>query len=157
MPRGRTTHNDRMSSAAEPNPFLPRSDADHRGEGRAHRQVVPRHTLAETRTTGRRPLAILAAQDATRVPELVPLRAQRMAASAFAFFRGTAALMAADLASAPSSGIPVASCGDAHVANFGFYASPQRTLVFDLNDYPIGLFPRDPLLPSVRAGRVTLA
>ena len=58
-----------------------------------------------------------------------------MAASAFAFYRGTAALMAADLAAGPSSGIQVASCGDAHVANFGFYASPQRTLVFDLNDF----------------------
>lgn len=106
-----------------------------RDEGRAARHDVPRRMLSELPTGGRDPLAILDAQNATRVPELVPLRAQRMAASAFAFYRGTAALMAADLAAGPSSGIPVASCGDAHVANFGFYASPQRTLVFDLNDF----------------------
>ena len=68
-------------------------------------------------------------------PGLVPLRAQRMSVSPFTFYRGTAALMAADLARDPSSGILVASCGDAHVSNFGFYASPQRTLVFDLNDF----------------------
>lgn len=86
-------------------------------------------------TTGRDPLGILAAQNATRVPELVPLRTERMSASPFAFYRGTAALMAADLGAGPSSGILVASCGDAHIANFGFYASPQRTLVFDLNDF----------------------
>lgn len=86
-------------------------------------------------TTGRRPLAILDAQNAARVPELVPLRAERMSASPFTFYRGTAALMAADLAAGPSSGILVASCGDAHVSNFGFYGSPQRTLVFDLNDF----------------------
>lgn len=85
--------------------------------------------------TGRDPLGILERQDATRVPELVPLRRERMSASPFAFYRGTAALMAADLAAGPSSGIQVGSCGDAHVANFGFYASPQRTLVFDLNDF----------------------
>lgn len=86
-------------------------------------------------TQGRRPLGILERQNATRVPELVPLRTERMSASPFAFYRGTAALMAADLARGPSSQILVASCGDAHVANFGLYASPQRTLVFDLNDF----------------------
>ncbi len=86
-------------------------------------------------TTGRDPLSILDAQNATRLPELVPLRNERMSASPFAFYRGTAALMAADLARDPHSGISVASCGDAHVANFGFYASPQKTLVFDLNDF----------------------
>lgn len=63
------------------------------------------------------------------------VEAMRMSASPFAFYRGTAALMAVDLAASPSSGILVASCGDAHVASFGFYASPQRTLVFDLNDF----------------------
>lgn len=103
--------------------------------GRVARRAVPRRSLAHLDTAGRDPLGILAAQDAGRVPELVPLRAERMSASPFAFYRGTAALMAADLAASPSSGILVASCGDAHVANFGFYASPQRTLVFDLNDF----------------------
>lgn len=108
---------------------------DAQERGRAARRAVPRRSLSQLHTDGRDPLGILAAQNAGRVPELVPLRAQRMSASPFAFYRGTAALMAADLAAGPSSGILVASCGDAHVANFGFYASPQRSLVFDLNDF----------------------
>ena len=91
--------------------------------------------LAELPARTRDPLGILAAQNATRLPELVPLREERMSASPFAFYRGTAALMADDLAAGPRSDILVASCGDAHVANFGFYASAQRTLVFDLNDF----------------------
>lgn len=80
-------------------------------------------------------MGILDAQDAVRVPELVPIRTQRMSESAFAFYRGTAALMAADLARGTSTDLSVGSCGDAHVSNFGLYASPQRTLVFDLNDF----------------------
>lgn len=103
--------------------------------GRAARRTAPLDRLADLTTTDRDPLGILTAQNATRVPELLALRRERMAASPFAFYRGTAALMAADLARDSGSGIPVASCGDAHVANFGLYASPQRTLVFDLNDF----------------------
>lgn len=103
--------------------------------GLAARKTTPRRRLAELTTTGRDPLGILDEQNATRVPELVPMRVERMSVSPFTFYRGTAALMAADLARSPSTGIQVASCGDAHVANFGFYASPQRTLVFDLNDF----------------------
>lgn len=109
--------------------------ADDRVAGRALRARTPRRSLAELTTANRDPLGILGAQNATRLADLLPLRAERMSASPFAFFRGTAALMAADLAAGPSSGILVASCGDAHIANFGFYASPQRTLVFDLNDF----------------------
>ncbi len=86
---------------------------------------MPRRDLAVLASGARDPLGILAEQDAGRIPDLVPLHAERMAASPFAFFRGTAALMAADLADAPHSGILVASCGDAHVSNFGFYASAQ--------------------------------
>ncbi len=103
--------------------------------GRAVRAQTPRQDLATLSAGERDPLGILAAQDADRVPELVPLRAERMSASPFAFYRGTAALMAADLAGAPHSGILVASCGDAHVSNFGFYASASRDLMFDLNDF----------------------
>ncbi len=103
--------------------------------GKAARQRTPRRRLAELASGPRDPLGIIAAQNTTRIPELVPLRTERMAASAFAFYRGTAALMAADLADAPHSGILVASCGDAHVSNFGFYASQQRSLMFDLNDF----------------------
>jgi len=113
----------------------PLTSAGRREHGRAARAATPRRALAEVTIAARDPLGILAAQDATRVPELVPLRAERMSASPFAFYRGTAALMAADLAAAAHSGIIVASCGDAHVANFGLYASAQRTLVFDLNDF----------------------
>ncbi len=108
---------------------------DHLNEGRAARERVPREQLALLPDGARDPMGILDEQDATRVPELVPIRTQRMAETAFAFYRGTAALMAADLARSPSSGLDVGSCGDAHVSNFGLFASPQRTLVFDLNDF----------------------
>jgi len=119
---------------AEPrNP--PPSSADRRAFGRDARQRLPRRDLALLTTAGRDPLGVLASQNASRVPELVPMRAERMSASVFAFYRGAAAVMATDLARDASTGISVASCGDAHVANFGFYASPQRSLVFDLNDF----------------------
>ncbi|MHC2998463.1 hypothetical protein OB08_03815 [Microbacterium sp. HJ5] len=108
---------------------------DHLAEGRAARESAPRESLAVLPDGERDPMGILDRQDSTRVPELVPIRTQRMAESAFAFYRGTAALMAADLARSPSSGLTVGSCGDAHVSNFGLFASPQRTLVFDLNDF----------------------
>ncbi|MCC2032557.1 DUF2252 domain-containing protein [Microbacterium allomyrinae] len=113
----------------------PRSLHEHLEEGRTARGRVSRESLAELPDGPRDPMGILDAQDEVRVPELVPIRTQRMAESAFAFYRGTAALMAADLARSPSTDLLVGSCGDAHVANFGLYASPQRTLVFDLNDF----------------------
>ncbi len=113
----------------------PLTTTEHFAAGRRLRRAAPRRSLGDLVTERRDPLGILDAQNRHRVPELVPLRTARMSASAFAFYRGTAALMAADLAAGPSTGILVASCGDAHVANFGFYASPQRTLVFDLNDF----------------------
>ncbi|WP_109208578.1 MULTISPECIES: DUF2252 domain-containing protein [Microbacterium] len=111
------------------------SHEEHLAEGRAARERTPRESLAELPGGDRDPMGILDAQDEVRVPELVPIRTERMAASAFAFYRGTAALMAADLARSPSTDLMVGSCGDAHVSNFGLYASPQRTLVFDLNDF----------------------
>ncbi|MET0557045.1 MAG: DUF2252 domain-containing protein [Solirubrobacterales bacterium] len=83
----------------------------------------------------RDPIAILEAQERTRVPELVPIRHGRMAASPFAFFRGAAAVMAADLAETPVSGLRVQACGDAHLTNFGVFAGPDRRLLFDLNDF----------------------
>ncbi|MFK4761947.1 DUF2252 domain-containing protein [Microbacterium sp. ZW T5_45] len=113
----------------------PASRTTLRERGVAARKRTPRRSLAEQPEAARDPLGILEAQNRARQPDLVPLRVERMSASPFAFYRGTAALMAADLADAPHSGILVASCGDAHVSNFGFYASPQRSLVFDLNDF----------------------
>lgn len=113
----------------------PRSLRQHLDDGRSARERTPREALAEPVTGDRDPMGILDAQDEVRVPELVPIRTERMAASPFAFYRGTAALMAADLGRSPSTDLLVGSCGDAHVSNFGLYASPQRTLVFDLNDF----------------------
>ena len=104
-------------------------------EGRAARARMPRQDLAAITTAGRDPMGILARQNSTRLADLIPLRTERMSASAFAFYRGTAALMAADFAREPNTGILVPSCGDAHLGNFGFFASPQRTLLFDLNDF----------------------
>jgi uncharacterized protein (DUF2252 family) len=81
------------------------------------------------------PLEILAEQDQTRVPELVPVRYGRMLASSFTFYRGAAAIMAADLGSTPDSGLQVQLCGDAHLSNFGVFQAPDRRLVFDINDF----------------------
>jgi uncharacterized protein (DUF2252 family) len=103
--------------------------------GKDARQAVSRGRLAHLSSGDRDPLGILDAQNEDRLAELVPLRIERMSASPFAFYRGTAAIQAADLARDPHSGILVGSCGDAHVSNFGFFASPQRTLMFDLNDF----------------------
>ena len=105
--------------------------------GKAARAVLPREQLAEWHP-GRRtlePLELLAEQARTRVPELVPIRHARMAASPFAYYRGAALPMAADLATAAHSGIMVQLCGDAHLANFGGFASPERELLFDVNDF----------------------
>ncbi|WP_404429807.1 DUF2252 domain-containing protein [Microbacterium lacus] len=127
-------------SALPPNEFVaswtkPLSVTDRVAAGQAARQQKPRSTLSRLTIGERDPLGILDKQNATREQDLIPLRTERMSASPFAFYRGTAAIQAADLGNDPHSGILVPSCGDAHVANFGFYASQQRTLVFDLNDF----------------------
>lgn len=93
------------------------------------------HAAWESAADRADPLDVLAAQDAGRLPWLVPVRHARMAESPFAFFRGAAAVMAADLASSPATGLTAQICGDAHLANFGTYASPERRQVFDLNDF----------------------
>ncbi|MFD8597046.1 DUF2252 domain-containing protein [Kitasatospora sp. NPDC059646] len=105
--------------------------------GRAARKRAPRSTAGHWRPAADRPdpVAVLRDQAADRVPELVPIRTGRMAASPFAFLRGAAAVMAGDLATAPTSGLTVQLCGDAHLVNFGLYGSPERTLLFDLNDF----------------------
>ena len=81
------------------------------------------------------PVALIAGQAATRIADLVPIRHGRMAVSPFTFYRGAALPMAADLATMPSTGIVVQLCGDAHLSNFGLFASPERDLVFDINDF----------------------
>lgn len=108
-----------------------------RALGREARGHHSRAAQAEWRAGPHRgdPVATLRAADAGRIPALLPLRYGRMAASAFAYLRGTAAAMAADLGSQPSSGLVVQSSGDAHLMNFGSYASPEGRPVFDLNDF----------------------
>ncbi|HKP91518.1 MAG TPA: DUF2252 domain-containing protein [Thermoleophilaceae bacterium] len=104
--------------------------------GRDLRAEVPRSSHAEwTPAADRDPLAILEEQAATRLPELVPLRRARMAESPFAFYRGAARVMAFDLAETPTTGVRVQLCGDAHLSNFGGFASPERDVLFDLNDF----------------------
>ena len=81
------------------------------------------------------PIKLLERQASTRVPELVPVRYGRMLVSPFTFYRGAAMIMASDLAATPRSGLTVQCCGDAHLSNFGVFASPERQLVFDVNDF----------------------
>jgi uncharacterized protein (DUF2252 family) len=105
--------------------------------GKEQRSKVRRrdHAGWDPPSDRRDPLEILRQQEVTRVPELVPIRHGRMLESPFAFFRGAAAVMAADLASTPTTGLRVQLCGDAHLSNFGGFASPDRALVFDVNDF----------------------
>jgi uncharacterized protein (DUF2252 family) len=104
--------------------------------GRAARSDVPRSSLAEVGTPADRdPVAILAAQGEDRTQALLPIRYGRMLISPFSFFRGAAAVMAADLAAAPRTPLTAQLCGDAHLSNFGAFASTERRLVFDLNDF----------------------
>jgi hypothetical protein len=92
------------------------------------------HDRMHTFGGGRDPIALLRAADATRLPDLMPLRYGRMLRSPFTFYRGSAAVMAADLAHTPATGIHVQCCGDAHLMNFGGFATPERRLIFDIND-----------------------
>jgi uncharacterized protein (DUF2252 family) len=121
--------------------FSPSTIADsyeeRRSTGRALRREIPRSAHAEWSPSVNRcdPIAILEAQAATRVPELVPIRYARMAESPFAFFRGAAAVMAADLAETPWTGLTVQACGDGHISNFGKFATPERNVIFDVNDF----------------------
>ncbi|MGW6566726.1 DUF2252 domain-containing protein [Streptomyces sp. NPDC054975] len=105
--------------------------------GRAARKRVPRSSHGRWIPPSQRPdpLSVLERQSVDRVPELVPIRYGRMAASPFAFLRGAAAVMAADLAPQRHTGLTVQLCGDAHLLNFGVYASPERALLFDVNDF----------------------
>ena len=111
--------------------------AESAARGRAARIAVPRAQPALWNPPAGRadPVDLLERQAATRVPELGPIRYGRMLASEFAFFRGAAAIMAADLAATPDSGLRVQQCGDAHLGNFGGFKSPERTLIFDINDF----------------------
>ena len=112
------------------------SRVDRVARGKDARAAVPLEAHAEfTPGRSRDPVGLLLGQAASRVPELVPVRHGRMLVSPFTFYRGAALPMAADLASTPASGLVVQLCGDAHLSNFGAFASPERRLVFDVNDF----------------------
>ncbi|MGO9956909.1 MAG: DUF2252 domain-containing protein [Solirubrobacteraceae bacterium] len=125
-------------AAASPGTVVPHlSVAERVARGKAARAEVPRASHAVFTPSPERPdpLEVLERQAATRVPELVPIRYGRMLVSPFTFYRGAAMIMAGDLAATPRSGLIVQCCGDAHLSNFGVFASPERRLVFDLNDF----------------------
>ncbi len=111
--------------------------AERYAAGKALRSKAPRNSHAEWAAAADRPdpISLLEESNRTRVPELVPIRYGRMSLSPFAFLRGSAGVMASDLAKTPVSGIRMQICGDAHLSNFGFFATPERNLVFDVNDF----------------------
>jgi len=112
------------------------SRADRVARGKDARALAPLGSHAEfAPDKSRDPIGLLLEQERSRVPELVPVRHGRMLVSPFTFFRGAALPMAADLATTPTSSLRVQLCGDAHLSNFGAFASPERRLVFDLNDF----------------------
>ncbi len=115
-------------------PYL--SAGERRAEGKALRDAAPRESQAGWKSPeGRRdPVELIRESNVGRLENLIPIRFGRMAASAFAFYRGSAALMASDLATTPTSGIRVQACGDAHLMNFGAFATPERNVIFDIND-----------------------
>src|SRR3954452_14133517 len=110
---------------------------ERKARGKRARDVVPPSGHAGWTPADDRPdpVALLEEQNVTREPDLVPVRHGRMMVSPFTFYRGAAKIMAADLKDTPTAGLNVQLCGDAHLSNFGAYASPERTLLFDLNDF----------------------
>src|SRR3954453_6548336 len=123
--------------AAEPARVPHLSVAEREARGKAARVEVPRswHAVYGRGRAGPDPIALLEGQARPRVPELVPIRYGRMVVSPFTFYRGAALIMAGDLAATPRSGLRTQICGDAHLSNFGVFASPERRLVFDINDF----------------------
>jgi len=113
------------------------TEAERVSRGKAARSDVPRHVLGDWSPPPARadPVAVLAEQDENRLQELVPIRYGRMLVSPFAFFRGAAAIMAADLADGPRTALQAQLCGDAHLSNFGIFAAPDRRLTFNVNDF----------------------
>jgi uncharacterized protein (DUF2252 family) len=132
-----TPSSPRPSVTAAVLPDLPATSDERRASGQAARKRARRGMLGswDEEERGHDALKTILAQNQIRVADLVPIRHQRMAASAWNYYRGAAAVMAADLASQPDSGLEVQLCGDAHVLNFGLWATPERNLFFDLRDF----------------------
>ncbi len=137
-----TTHRTQARQPSAPQPWTPLAKALHpvaerMAFGKALRDKVPRssHAAWTPPARGRDPMAMLVTSSHGRVEHLLPIRYGRMLASPFAFYRGAAAIMAADLAGTPRTGIRVQVCGDCHLVNFGGYATPERRLIFAINDF----------------------
>jgi Uncharacterized protein conserved in bacteria (DUF2252) len=126
------------------NHMMPTSSrTDRFKQGKALRLETPRETHADLKgKSSRNAVAILAESDRDRLPELVPERYARMSVDPFAFLRGAAAVMAADLAGQPTAGVPVQAGGDSHLMNFGAFVTPENNILFDINDF-------DETLPGV--------
>ncbi len=122
---------------AEPTKIAHPSVEERAARGKAARKAVPPASHAGWKPADDRPdpVALLEEQNARREPDLVPVRHGRMMVSPFTFYRGAARIMAADLKDTPRAGLTVQLCGDAHLSNFGVFASPERALLFDLNDF----------------------
>jgi uncharacterized protein (DUF2252 family) len=137
----RTSRDETVVLLPEPDETSPaqrgREPASRAREGRAARKRAPLASHAEWQPAPARPdpVSVLMAQGTSRLPELLPIRYGRMSLSPFTFYRGAAAVMTADLADTPVSGLVTQLCGDAHLSNFGAFASPERRLVFDINDF----------------------
>ena len=133
--------NQKAAKAATPSAMPPSSDHLSTGErvalGKAARVAAPREEQEVWEDSPKRPdpVALLKSQAESRVQELVPIRYGRMLVSPFTFYRGAALIMASDLSTTPRSGLNVQACGDAHLSNFGVFASAERNLVFDVNDF----------------------
>src|SRR3954451_12808760 len=136
-PRAKASGNGKSRNGKPRAPRAYPSPAERAERGKALRSETPRSSHGDWAPASKRPdpIALLEEQSASRVPELVPIRYGRMAVSSFTFYRGAAGVMASDLANTPRSGLQVQLCGDAHLSNFGGFASPERDLVFDLNDF----------------------
>ena len=123
--------------ALNPSGRYPGTAVERAARGKAARAHTPRssHALFDPPADRPDPVALLESQARHRVPELVPIRYGRMLATPFTFYRGAALIMASDLAGTPRTGFDVQCCGDAHLSNFGLFASPERRLLFDINDF----------------------
>ena len=135
IPKGRKA---KRSSTSPIAPVAHLTVAERAARGKDAREKTPRSSHADWKAVSSRPdpIDLLEAQSKTRVAELVPIRYGRMLASPFAFLRGAAVIMASDLAGMPRSGLDAQLCGDAHLANFGIFAAPDRRLVFDITPFP---------------------
>ena len=121
---------------------LMRTRFERKNMGRALRQAVPLSSQSQWTPAADRPdpVSLLKGQDEGRIEKLIPIRYGRMLVSPFTFFRGSAILMATDLAHTPATGIEALLCGDAHLSNFGVFATPERRMVFDVNDFDEAFF-----------------